>query len=197
MHIYVYGACKKLKHYEVFCDFKNKLHTLLKVHTIQQVLLFTCIRVNCSNNSIMYLFFSSTLKSLDLLLHFLLMKMEALQEGKFTSPGFRKCRSQSQQGCNSIYPRIFQIESWSNFQIYKRETTSNKMNFKWIILRVSKNITVKIFSKMIRVISEALILQTSSELSTRFLLRVSEMGLDPHSCFPGLCSLQFFLVQNC
>ena len=149
MHIYVYGACKKLKHYEVFCDIKNKLHTLLKVHTIQQVLPFTCIRVNCSNNSIMYLFFSSTLKSLDLLLHFLLMKMEALQEGKFTSPGFRKCRSQSQQGCNSIYPRIFQIESWSIFQIYKRETTSNKMNFKWIILRVSKNITVKIFSKTI------------------------------------------------
>lgn len=135
--------------YEVFWDFKNKQHTLLKVHTIQQALPFICIRINCSNNSIMYQFFSGTLKSLDLLLHFLLMKMEALQEGKFTSPGFRNCGSQSQEGCNSIYPRIFQIESWSIFQIYKIETTSNKMNFKWIILRISKNIVVKIFSKTI------------------------------------------------
>ena len=135
--------------YEVFWDCKNKQHTLLKVHTIQQALPFICIRINCSNNSIMYQFFSGTLKSLDLLLHFLLMKMEALQEDKFTSPGFRNCRSQSQEGRNSIYPRIFQTESWSIFQIYKIETTSNKMNFKWIILRISKNIVVKIFSKTI------------------------------------------------
>ena len=135
--------------YEVFWDCKNKQHTLLKVHTIQQALPFICIRINCSNNSIMYQFFSVTLKSLDLLLHFLLMKMEALQEDKFTSPGFRNCRSQSQEGRNSIYPRIFQTESWSIFQIYKIETTSNKMNFKWIILRISKNIVVKIFSKTI------------------------------------------------
>ena len=135
--------------YEVFWDCKNKQHTLLKVHTIQQALPFICIRINCSNNSIMYQFFSGTLKSLDLLLHFLLMKMEALQEDKFTSPGFRNCRSQSQEGRNSIYPRIFQTESWSIFQIYRIETTSNKMNFKWIILRISKNIVVKIFSKTI------------------------------------------------
>lgn len=127
-YLYIRSLQKVEGFYEVFWDFKNKQHTLLKVHTIQQALPFTCIRINCSNNSIMYPFFSSTLKSLDLLLHFLLIKMEALREGKFTILDLGNADHNHNRDVTAFIQESFRLKVYPFFKYIKEK----QFQIKWI-----------------------------------------------------------------